>query len=74
MPVLFIPSKLSTLQSMVTCLKLHSNSRAAAIVWTRELILPMLLLKSLAAVAKVNKYTVPGNAVRHTSGWKNTSP
>ncbi len=52
----------------------HRNGRKPVIVWKRrytwELILPTLLLKSLAALTEVSKDTVPGYAVRLTTAGK----
>lgn len=40
---------------------------------TRELILPKLLVKPLAALTEVSKDTVPGYVVRKADCWKNTT-
>lgn len=55
-------------------LRFHEKSLEFRREDTWRLIVLTLLVKSLAALTKVSKDTVPGYAVRHTSCWKNIQP
>lgn len=71
--VLFMPRTLHEYEDFVELISLKSQPQFRR-EDTWRLIVLTLLVKSLAALTKVSKDTVPGYAVRHTSCWKNIQP